>query len=132
MTLEPTLDLGGALGVDVVQYDMHGEFVGYLLVDQVEEAPELAGPLSRGQVGDHVAGGNPASSTGQVIEHRVEIGGAVTQVTVDLAGRHTRQHRPGRRRVVERRDLGLLVHAQDDGCVGRIQIETGHVPHFVD
>ena len=67
MTLEPALDLSGAVGRHVVQDDMHRELVGHLLVDQVEEAPELAGAVSRSQVGDHVARGD--------VEGGVEIGG---------------------------------------------------------
>ncbi len=43
MALEPALDLGGAVSGHVVQDDMHRALVGHLLVDQVEEAPELAG-----------------------------------------------------------------------------------------
>ncbi len=49
------LDLGGAVRGHGVQDDMYRELVGHLLVDQVEEAPEPAGPVSRSQVGDHVA-----------------------------------------------------------------------------
>jgi len=52
MALEPALDLGGGVVGQVVQDDMHRELVGHLPVDQVEEAPELAGPraAARSQV----------------------------------------------------------------------------------
>ena len=132
MALEPALDLGGAVGGDVVQDDMHREFVQYLLVNQVEEAPELSGPVSRSQVGDHVSRGDPASSAGQVIERHVQIGRPVTHVAAGLAAGHAGQHRPRRSRAIERLDLGLLVHAQDDRGVVWLEIETGLVPHFVD
>jgi len=73
MALRPALDLGRAGGADVVQGDMHGVFVGYLLVDQVEEAAELAGTVSECQIGEHMAGRDPASSAGQAIERGVAV-----------------------------------------------------------
>ena len=111
MALEPALDLGAAVGRHVVQDDMHREFVGRLFVDQVEAAPELAGPVSWSQISDHVARGH--------IQRGIEVGGAVTHITVGLTARHAGQHGPRWRRAIERLDLGLLVHAQHDGPLFR-------------
>ena len=51
---------------------MHGEFIGHILFDQVEEATELAGTVPRCHVGDRMAGGDPASGAGQAIAHVVD------------------------------------------------------------
>ena len=110
------LDLGGAVRGHGVQDDMFRKLVGHLRVDQVEETPEPAGLVSRSQVGDHVARCDPASSAGQVVERSVEVGGAVSHVAVGLTARHVGQHWPRWRGAVECLDLGLLVHAADDGA----------------
>ena len=50
--------------------------------------------------------------------------GVVVGVPLDLARSH-RQHRLG---PVERLDLGLLVDAEHDGTVGRVEVEADDVP----
>ena len=56
----------------------------------------------------------------------------MTHVAVGLAARHARQHPPGRRGAVEHLDLGLLVYSGDDGRLGRVEIEAGHIARFDD
>lgn len=105
VALLPALDLRRSVGGDVVQDDMDLEFVGHTLVDQVEEAAELAGLVTGGRVGDHMAGGDPASSAGQPIERGVEVGGSMAHVSVGLAAGHAWQHRLRRRGAVERQKV---------------------------
>jgi len=51
---------------------------------------------------------------------------------VGLPGRHARHQWQHRCRAVERLDLGLLVDAEHDRSLGRIEIEPDDVAHLVD
>ena len=53
-----------------------------------------------------------------------ETGGAGTPVVVSGPLGGARQHRLG---AVERLDLGLLIHAQHQGALGRVEVETDDV-----
>jgi hypothetical protein len=89
-------------------------------VDRVQEAAELLGAVPRRHVGDEVAGGD--------VQGGVQVGGAVADVVVRPAlghARHERQHRGG---AVERLDLRLLVHAQNDRGLGRVQVQGRRRP----
>ena len=61
-----------------------------------------------------------------------QVGGAVTDVVVGLARRHARHQRQHRRRTVERLDLRLLVDAQHDRGLGRVEVQPDDVAHLVD
>lgn len=45
---------------------------------------------------------------------------------------HARHHRQYRRRAVQRLDLGLLVHAQDQRLLRRVEVEPDDVADLVD
>ena len=66
------------------------------------------------------------------VERSEQVGGAVAQiiggVALGLAGTH-RQHGLA---AVQRLDLALLVHAQDQRAVGWIEIQPDDVAHLVD
>ena len=62
----------------------------------------------------------------------VEVGGAVTHVGVGAPRRRTREHRQHRRGPIECLDLGLLVDAQHDRGVGRVEVEPDDVADLVD
>ena len=121
---EPALDRRGLVGRGVVEHDVHVEVCRHRFVDQVEEAPELLGAMPRRHLRDHLAGGD--------IERGVEVGGAVTDVVVGLPRRHPRHQRQHGRRAVERLDLRLLIDAQHDRGLGRIQVQPDDVAHLVD
>ena len=103
---------------------MHVEVRRHDLVDQVEEAAELLGAVPRRHLRDHLAGGD--------IERGVEVGGAVADVVVGLPRGHPRHQRQHRRRPVERLDLRLLIDAQHDRGLGRVEVQPDDVAHLVD
>lgn len=110
------------VGGGVVQDGMHAKLLGNLLVEQVEEAAEHVVSVSRGQVGDHMAGDHIASSGGHPIKRRIEAGGAVTHVALGQAAGSAGQHRLYRlyrRGVIEGLELSLFVSAEYDHRVGR-------------
>ena len=80
-------------------------------------------PMARLALRDHC--------TIEDVERRKQRRGAVAKVVVsdafDVAQPH-RQHRLG---ALQRLDLALLVHAQHQGLVGRIEVEAHHVAHFL-
>ena len=93
-------------------------------LDQVQEAAELLGTMPRRHLRNHLARGD--------IERGVEVGGAVANVVMCLPCRHPghqRQHWCG---AVERLDLGLLIDAQHDRSLGRVEVPPDDVTHFVD
>ncbi len=53
-------------------------------------------------------------------------------VVVGGALGHAGEHRQDRRGAVERLDLGLLVHAEHDGALGRVEIEPDDVADLLD
>ena len=124
MADKPALDRRCLVGRGVVEHDVHVEMGRHRVVDQVQEAAELLGAMPRRHLRDHLPGGD--------VERGVEVGGAVAEVVVALSRRHARHQRQNRRRAVERLDLRLLVDAQDDRGLGRIEIEPDDVAHLVD
>ena len=124
MADEPALDRRRLVGRGVVEHDVHVEVRRHGGVDQVEEAAELLGAMPRRHLRDHLPGGD--------VEGGVEVGGAVADVVVCLPRRHPRHQRQHRRRAVERLDLRLLVDAEHDRRLGRIEVEPDDVAHLVD
>ena len=80
--------------------------------------------MPRRHLGDHLPGGD--------VERGVEVGGAVADVVVGLPRGHARHQRQHRRRAVERLDLRLLIDAQHDRGLGRIEVQPDDVAHLVD
>ena len=103
---------------------MHVQVLGHRALDQVQEPPELLGPMPRGHVGDHLPRGH--------VQRGVEVGGAVAHVVV--GGRSGTPGMSGNTgaRAVERLDLGLLIDAQHHGGLGRIQVEPDDIADLVD
>jgi hypothetical protein len=124
MANQPALDRRGLVGGGVVEHDVYVKVPGHRLVDQVEEAPKLLGTMPGRHLRDHLAGGD--------IERRVEVGGAVTHVVVGLSRGYPRHQRQHRRRTIERLNLRLLVDAQHDRGLGRIEIQPDDVADLVD
>ena len=116
MADEPALDRRRLVGGGVVEHDVHVEAGRYGGVDQVEEATELLGPVARRHLCDHLPGGD--------IERRLEVGGAVADGDVGSSARHPRHQRQHRRGAIERLDLRLLIDAEHDSGLRRIQIQA--------
>jgi hypothetical protein len=82
-------------------------------VDRIQEAPKLDGAMARRAPRDHFPAGN--------IEGGEERGGPVSLVIMGAALGLARAQRQERRGAVERLDLRLLVDAQDERAVGRLE-----------
>jgi hypothetical protein len=119
---QPALDQRRLLGVIVVKDEVDLEFLRDVLVDRVEKPPKLDAPVTSVMLSD-----DPAALDVQRSEER---SGAVPDVvvgsTLDLSGTQ-RQDRLG---AVESLYLRLLVHAQNDSAIGRIQIQADDVAYF--
>ena len=76
------------------------------------------------QAADDLAGGE--------VQRGVEAGGAGAFVVVGGALGGAREHRQDRRGAVERLDLGLLIDAQHDGALGRVEVEPDDVADLLD
>jgi hypothetical protein len=94
------------------------------LVDQVEEAAELLGAMPWRHLRDHLPGGH--------VEGGVQVGRAVAEVALAAPLGHARQQGQDRRRPVERLDLRLLIDAEHDRRLGRVEVEPNDVAHLVD
>jgi hypothetical protein len=78
-------------------------------------AMELAQNLAAG----HIEGGEQAGGA---------VAGVVVAVAFDLSGAHGQQ----RGGAIQSLNLALLVYAQNQGAVGRVEIEANNVADFVD
>lgn len=112
------------MGRGVVDDDVDVEIIGNVLLDEVEEAPKFSGTVPRQTFANDLAGGD--------VERRKQRGGAVplviVRVPLGLAGAHGQQ----RLGPVQRLDLRLLVDAEHQGAVGRVEVETDDVSDLLD
>jgi len=104
------------VGRGLVDDHVHRKVGGDLPVDEGEEPDELGGPMSGGEVGDHPAGGQ--------VQSRVEVGGAVAAVVVGAPLGHPGEERQDGSGAVEGLDLRLLIDAEHDGRVRRVQVDA--------
>ena len=89
-----------------------------------QELLELDRAVTRVQASDHLARGE--------VQRRVEARGAGAPIVVAAALGDARQQRQDRRGPIQRLDLGLLIDAQHDRALGRVQIEPDDVVDLVD
>ena len=112
-------DQGRLVRAVVVQDEVDGQPDGHGGVDRVEELSELDGAMTPMELSDDLARLD--------IERREQRGRPVARVvvrpTLDLPRAHGQQWL----RVVQRLNLRLLVDAQHDGMLGRIQVEPHNV-----
>ena len=80
--------------------------------------------MALSQVADHQPRGD--------VESGIEVGGAVPAVIVGGPGRGRGQEGQDRRRALEGLDLRLLIDAQHDRRLGRVQVEADDVTHLLD
>ena len=69
---------------------------------------------------------------GAEVQRGVEARGAVALVVVGGALGEPGQHRQDRRGAIQRLDLGLLIDAEHDGALGRVEIEPDDVADLGD
>ena len=79
--------------------------------------------MARKTLSDNLAGGD--------VQRREERGGAVAHVVVGAPLGLTRPHGQHRLRAVERLDLALLVDAEYERALGRVEIEAYDVPYLL-
>jgi hypothetical protein len=103
----------------VIEDDVDVEIGRDLAIESLQERLELDRPVPAVQRPDHLAGAE--------VQGGVEARGAVALVVMRRALGQPRPHRQDRRRAVQRLDLGLLVHAQHDGALGRVEVEADDV-----
>src|SRR5271169_179983 len=93
-------------------------------IDLIQEFAELDGAMAWPALADDRPGGN--------VQSREKAGGAMAFVIVgaalDLAG----LHRKNRLAAAQCLNLALLIHAQHQSVMWRVQIQTHDVPHLVD
>ena len=109
---KPAADRLGLMRTVVVQDEVHVEFCGYVAFDGIEESAELTGTMTMMKLAQHVTAGD--------VESGEQAGGAVPFVVMatalDLSGAHGQK----RRSAIQRLNLALLVHAQNQRSVGRV------------
>src|SRR2546426_12577282 len=93
-------------------------------VDASQQLAELQGSVAAMALPDD----DPALD----VERREQRGGSVTHVVVRTPLRLPRAHRQKRLRSVERLDLRLLIHTQNQCLVGRVQIQADDVADLLD
>src|SRR5579863_1178219 len=121
---QPAPDQLGFVGAIVVQDEMDLEFLRHVAVNGVEKLAELARAMAAMQLAQHTATGD--------IESGKQAGSAVALVIMAAALDLSRTHRQQGRGTVQRLNLALLVYAQHQRTIRRIQVETNNVANFID
>ncbi len=120
---QPTADQLGFVGAIVIQDEMHLQFGGHVVLDGIEKAAEFAGAMTTMELAQHMATGH--------VESGEQTGSAVPSVVVSAAFDLSRTHGQQRRGAVQRLNLALLVHAQDQSAVGRVEVEADDVAVYI-
>src|SRR3954471_20260894 len=95
---------------------------GNPILDGVQEPAELAAAMSTVTLPDHC--------TGLDIQRRKQRCGSVTLVIMAAPLWLSRSHRQQRLCSVQSLNLRFLVNTQNQGAIGRIQVETNDIPHL--
>ena len=121
---QPPPDQRGLMRSVVVHDQMHVEVRRHVRVNGVEELPEFSGALALVELAHHLPGLD--------VQSRKQGGGAMAAIVVGAPLNLPGTHRQQGLRPVQRLNLRLLVHAQHQGFVGRIQIEADNVPDLLN
>ena len=121
---EPVPDQRRLVGGVVVGNQVHVQLGGHLGLDGIEKLAELQGPVAAVALANHLTGPGVQSSE----EGRGAVAHVIMGAPLGLA-RTQGQKRPG---AVQGLDLGLLVHAQDQRPVRRVEVEPHNIPHLLD
>jgi hypothetical protein len=129
---KPVADRLRLVARGVVHDDMHVEAGGNVALDLVEELAELLCPVAGHALADHRTGlhvglrGHGCDEASE--QRRGAVPLKIVRAPLDLAGTH-RQHRLG---AIEGLDLALLVDADDELLVGRIEVKADDIPNFLN
>ena len=121
---EPVPDQRRLVGGVVVGNQVHVQLGGHLGLYGIEKLAELQGPVAAVALANHLTG--PGIQSGE--EGRGAVAHVIMGAPLGLA-RTQGQKRPG---AVQGLDLGLLVHAQDQRPVRRVEVEPHNIPHLLD
>ena len=99
-------------------------WAGIVGVDAFEKLEELNRAVALMQGADNLAGLD--------VQRGVEAGGAVALIVMGRALGGAGQHRQRRRGAVQRLDLAFLIDGQDDGALGRVEVQAADVVDLLD
>ena len=119
---EPVPDQRRLVGGVVAGNQVHVQLGGHLGLDSIEKLAELQGPVAAVALANHLTG--PGVQSGE--EGRGAVAHVIMGAPLGLA-RTQGQKRPG---AVQGLDLGLLVHAQDQRPVRRVEVEPHNIRTF--
>ena len=117
--LKPAADRGALVGAVVVADQVHVELLGHLAVDLLQELLELDRAVAPVQRADHGPVGG--------IERGEQARGPVAQVVMGALLSDPGHHRKRRLRTRECLHLAVLVDAQHDRGLGRVQVQADDV-----
>lgn len=120
---QPPPDGGGLVRGEVVQDQVQIELGGSVSVDGSQEGQEFLGPMALVALPDDRSVGH--------VQRGEQVRDPVPPVVVGLPLRQTRSQRQDGLGAVQGLDLGLLVHAEHQGVLGRIEVEAHHVPQLL-
>ena len=119
---DPALHLGMLVGGVVVDDQMQGEVARRVLVELLEEPqPVLVSVAWRGLAEDLAV---------EIGQRREQGDGAVAGIVVGAGAHVADAERQAGLRALQRLALALLVAAQDQRLVGRLEVEADHVPEL--
>jgi hypothetical protein len=107
----------------VVEHEVDIEVSGHLAVDAIQKGAELGGAVTPVGCADDLAGGG--------IERREERGSSVPAVVVSAQLGQSRTHRQDWLGPVQGLDLALIVGAEDERPLRRIEIQPNDVAHLL-
>ncbi len=121
---EPAPDAGVLVGAVVVDNEVDIEVRGHVGVNVLEKAQELLVAVARLALGQDLAGGN--------VQGGEEGGGAVADIAMRHAFDVAQSEGQEGLGALQGLGLALLVDAQDQGMVGRVEIEPDDVADLLD
>jgi len=124
MSDQPAANRRCLVGAVVVEDQMHVEPGRHRRIDGAQELAELARAMPPVALADHLAALH--------VQRREQRGGPVAHVVVGPALHLSRPHRQKRLRPVQRLDLRLLVGAEHQSLVRRVEVEPDDVPDLLD
>lgn len=119
----PPVDLGVLVGAVVIQDQRDLQALGHLVVDRVEKLQELGMTVMRQALTDHRAG--------QYVKCREQRGRPVALVVMGHRSGSTGDHWHRRLGTVESLNLALVIHAQHDRLVRRVEVQTDDIDKLV-
>jgi hypothetical protein len=121
---KPALDGRGPVGSVIVHDEMHVQIRRHVVFYGVEESTELRAAVATMDLADDFAGFG--------IESGEQAGCAMAQVVRSAAFGLSGTHGQQRRGSLQSLNLALLIDGQDQGALGRVQVQADDVPHLVD